>query len=78
MRLRNALLTVAALLAIVVTACSPESERTRGGGSGADIGNWGHPVRLHGDASPSQRIYYDVPDIGKGIQTSGSATGIYP
>jgi hypothetical protein len=36
-----------------LTACtSPEAERTRGGGPGADIGNRGSPVVMHEGSKP--------------------------
>lgn len=44
------LLTLLALAAALATACvSPEASRTRGGGAGADPGNWRGPasVDLH-------------------------------
>ena len=33
---------------LLLTACSPEASRTRGGGPGADVGNRGASVQLHG------------------------------
>jgi hypothetical protein len=51
MRARNFILAGAALLAL--TACgSPEAGRTRGGGPGADIGNRGKQIELHGTQNP--------------------------
>ena len=37
----------------LLSACSsPEARRTRGGGPGADVKNWGQPVELHAGAQP--------------------------
>ena len=37
------------LLALGAWACgSPEAGRTRGGGPGADVGNHGSPMEIHG------------------------------
>jgi hypothetical protein len=41
------------LAALALAACtSPEAERTRGGGPGADIGNRGNPVVMHEGSQP--------------------------
>jgi hypothetical protein len=48
-RAGRAPLVVAVLLLLVSVGCSPEGERVRGGGSGADIGNRVPPTELHGD-----------------------------
>jgi len=41
------------LLALLLAGCtSPESERTRGGGPGADVGNRGNPVVMHEGSRP--------------------------
>ena len=37
---RGRLALLAALLAVVLVACSPEAARSRGSGPGADIGNY--------------------------------------
>jgi hypothetical protein len=66
LRARGKLLTVLALvlLAFVLVACGPEANRVDGDGkqSGADVGNWGDPVQLHGDDEPAESIYYKTPD----------------
>jgi hypothetical protein len=47
------LLRMTTLLALLLAACaSPEAQRTRGGGPGADVKNWGNPVELHAGAQP--------------------------
>ncbi|HZU05077.1 MAG TPA: hypothetical protein VFB73_03820 [Chloroflexota bacterium] len=48
----------------LVLACSPEAERTRGGGPGADIGNRGPSVELHGQSNP----YYHTPLVGEAVR----------
>ena len=56
--MRAVLITV--LLAGFVTACtSPEATRTRAGGPGADVGNTGERVELHGGSRP----YYATPNL---------------
>ena len=51
MRARRLLVALAALLALA--ACSsPEAGRTRGGGPGADVGNRGEQIELHGVLNP--------------------------
>ena len=45
------LCSLAALLALA--ACtSPEARRTRGGGPGADVGNRGEQIEIHGLLNP--------------------------
>ena len=56
-------------IALIVTGlaaagCSPEASRSRGGGPGADVGNWGSPVEIHGKTEPS----YQVPKVGEAIR----------
>jgi hypothetical protein len=56
------------LVPILLTACSsPEAARTRGGGPGADVKNWGHPVELHAGAEP----YYDTPCVTERVECRG-------
>lgn len=52
------------VLAIAATACSPEVGRTRSSGPGADPGNRGLSVELHGQLNP----FFHTPAIGKAIQ----------
>lgn len=67
---RRALLLALIALGAALTGCAPEGNRERGGGPGADIGNWGQPVRMHGDEDPVRRIYHQTPSAGKGIERS--------
>lgn len=42
-----------ALALLLLAGCtSPEAERTRGGGPGADVGNRGNPVVMHEGSRP--------------------------
>jgi hypothetical protein len=65
-----------ALVAETIFGCtSPESERTRGGGRGADVGN--HPtgpVQIHAGAGP----YYETPTQGQGIGRHADIGGTVP
>jgi hypothetical protein len=68
---RRVLFAVWALLAVGLVACtSPEVERTRGGGPGADIGNRGPVVEMHEGAQP----YYRTPCV----TTLDTCTGPLP
>jgi hypothetical protein len=44
-----------AILFWLVACASPETERTRGGGPGADVGNRGRVLRIHEGAEPFQK-----------------------
>jgi hypothetical protein len=71
-------LLVAGVVALVGSGCSvsPEAERVRGGGPGADIGNHGAVVEMHGPTNPS----HQVPSVGKSAKTGTgfSAKGTAP
>jgi hypothetical protein len=58
------LLAAMALLAFLLVACGPEANRVDGDGkeSGADVGNWGDTVQLHGDDDRNDSMYYKTPD----------------
>lgn len=48
---------------LLLMACSsPEAKRQRGGGPGADPGNRGASIDLHGERDP----YRDTPRVGQG------------
>jgi hypothetical protein len=51
-------------LALGLAACGPEGDRDRGDGegTGADIGNRGDSVEMHGDDPRDERIYRDTPN----------------
>lgn len=44
--------TLLGALTLVLAACSPEAERTRGGGPGGDTGNRPEVVRMHEGSRP--------------------------
>lgn len=53
---------------ILLPACaSPEAGRTRGGGPGADVKNWGRPIELHAGAEP----YHDTPCAMEPVECKG-------
>jgi hypothetical protein len=50
-------------LALILAACSsPEAERVRGGGPGADTGNRGDPVVMHGGSQPYAKTPKLIPE----------------
>jgi hypothetical protein len=65
-----AALRITAVLLVIVelAACtSPEAGRTRGGGPGADVKNWNHPVELHAGAEP----YHETPCVTEPVECNG-------
>jgi hypothetical protein len=58
-----ALVALLALLGLVACA-PPESLRGRGGGPGADVGNRGASVELHGRTDPA----HDTPAVGQAVR----------
>lgn len=63
-RARQRALTI---LLLAAACTSPESTRARGGGAGADVGNWGVPVEFHAGADPD----YEVPCEVVGVECHG-------
>ncbi|GEM_PF-638823 len=57
------------LLTGLLLACSPEASRTRGGGSGGDIGNRAQEVQLR--PGGPRIIYYNTPKEGEASQLAG-------
>jgi hypothetical protein len=55
------------IAALAAGACSPEASSTRGGGSGADVGNRWQPggVDLHGRQNP----FYGTPPLAPATRT---------
>ena len=48
---------------LILAACSsPEAERVRGGGPGADTGNRGEPVRMHAGSQPYAKTPKLIPE----------------
>ena len=52
------IVVVALMLAALAACTSPEATRVRAGGPGADIGNRGREVTMHGGSQP----YWQTPD----------------
>jgi hypothetical protein len=73
-----AILLLPLLVLVGAAGCTPESTRERGGGPGGDVGNWGQPVTMHGEALPVEHIYWDTPLMGRGIDTAGSSGALQP
>lgn len=63
--IRRALLALA--VAGLVGCASPEAARTRGGGPGGDIGNYGRVTEFHAGA----RMYYRTPCRTVKVKCSG-------
>jgi hypothetical protein len=62
------------LLALAVGACaSPETERTRGGGAGADIGNRGKVVQMHEGSKPFYKTPQIIPEQHAPVETASQA-----
>lgn len=79
MRLNRRLAPVILIaLTLLLAGCTPEGSRERGGGAGADPGNHAFTVDIHGDSDPAERIYYQTPSMGRGIERSGRAGAIDP
>jgi hypothetical protein len=51
----------------LVACASPEAGRPLGGGPGADVKNWGHPVQLHAGAQP----YHNTPCVTEAVECHG-------
>ena len=47
------------VLALLAGCTSPEADRVRGGGPGADVGNRGKPIVMHAGSNP----YYGTPKL---------------
>jgi hypothetical protein len=66
----NKIIRFACVLIVgTLTAChSPEANRTRGGGAGADIGNRNAAVEMHEGAQP----YHDTPCRTTDVKCTGA------
>jgi hypothetical protein len=60
-------LCVLAMTGSFVACASPEAGRPQGGGPGADVKNWGHPVEFHAGAQP----YHDTPCVTETVECHG-------
>ena len=70
--LRRSSFVALAALGLLLVACSPEATRTRSGGPGADVGNRGRSVELHGpnraDTAEPEGMFYHTPSAGQAIR----------
>ena len=57
------------LVCLALSGCSPEASRTRGGGSGGDVGNRATEVQLRPNGPAS--IYYLTPREGPASELAG-------
>jgi hypothetical protein len=71
---RRLLTTVAVLALLAVVGCSPEAERARGGGLGADVGNSAPPIELHGNRARNNPDFR-VPDLGRAPRDAKGVPG---
>jgi hypothetical protein len=59
----------------LLSACSsPEADRARGGGPGADVKNWGQPVEFHAGAQP----FHETPCVTEPLECTGPPTVFGP
>jgi hypothetical protein len=58
---------------LALTACAPEGQRDRGGDAGGDIRNLSDSMSMHGEDDAMDRIYYQTPRMGQGIERSQDA-----
>ncbi|MCC7414344.1 MAG: hypothetical protein IT495_22205 [Gammaproteobacteria bacterium] len=64
---------------VIATACcllgctSPEAERSRGGGPGADIGNRGNPIVMHEGSQPYAGTPTLIPAEGPALEGARQA-----
>jgi hypothetical protein len=66
-RWRSGILMV--MVASLAIACGPEAQRVRGGGMGADPGNY--PDRPFVTIHDEIDIYYDTPTMGRAVERQG-------
>lgn len=67
--------TVVIVVALIATAActSPEQERTRGGGPGADVGNRGKPVVMHEGSNPYEKTPRLIPAEAPPLEPASQA-----
>jgi hypothetical protein len=68
--MRGKLVLQLAAAALLLTACqSPEAQRTRGGGRGADLGYRGSSIEMHEGSEP----YHNTPQLIDARHARGDA-----
>jgi hypothetical protein len=65
---------LAVLMLAMVAGCSPEADRTRSGGRGADIGNSVPPIQLHGNRARNNPEYR-TPSLGRAPRDAKGVPG---
>jgi hypothetical protein len=75
---RKWVLAVTLTLTLLIAGCIPEANRERGGGPGGDIGNWSDTMNMHGQDPGQERMYYQTPLMGQGIERDTRAEGDTP
>jgi hypothetical protein len=65
---------LAAMALLIVAGCSPEGERVRAGGRGADVGNSAPPIGLHGNRARNNPDF-QVPRPGRAPLDARGAPG---
>jgi hypothetical protein len=58
---------------VLFGACAPEGQRERGGDVGGDIRNLGDSINMHGEHDANERMFYQTPHMGQGIERSRDA-----
>jgi hypothetical protein len=58
---------------LLIAACAPEGQRERGGDVGGDIRNLSESMNMHGEDDSIDRIFYETPRMGLGIERSQDA-----
>jgi hypothetical protein len=66
-------LTLGTVIVLTLAACAPEGQRERGGDVGGDIRNISESMNMHGEDDAMDRIFYDTPRMGLGIERSYGA-----
>lgn len=74
--IRRILVIASAISLLLLAACAPEGQRERGGGAGGDIQNTGQVIQMHGDGDNVQRVYYDTPAMGLGLELTGRSGAV--
>ena len=63
----------------MLAACtSPETERVRGGGPGADVGNRGNPVVMHEGSQPYAGTPKLIPAEAPSVDSANQARQLSP
>lgn len=61
------------VLALLAGCTSPEADRVRGGGPGADVGNRGDPVVMHAGSRPYAKTPTLIPAEAPSLEPASQA-----